>query len=244
LVHIRVRPSIAVKRYVVNQGGVEWSNIEDTKVTISVTEMFYAAYKIDRVDMESMDINVFNELTSVMANAHMIEEEKFVLSMAPALAKTAITMQDCSSTNADKFLDMLSLARVALEREYVLSDTDQPELFVVVPPEVGYVIRKMTINSYNTSGVENRGARYAELPPLMGFRVLVSPFVVGTGASSSPYKCIAGTKDAISFARKIVETGVNVDLPNSFERGIKSLNVFGGTVTAPPALVYLPVQTK
>lgn len=243
LVHIRKRPNVVAQRYVVNMGGVEWQNILDEKITLQITEQFYAAYKIDRVDLESMDINVFNELLMVMGNAHMNEEDKFVLTMAPPKAGKILSTVDCSAkANYDNFLDAISATRTALERNNVLDGSGQ-ELFVVVPPEVGQVIRGLTMNTYNSSGVENRAARFGEMPPLQGFRVLTSSFVSGLGTAGAPWQCIAGTKDAISFARKVTETGINVELPNSFERGIKSLNVFGGEVTAPPALVQIPVRT-
>lgn len=240
-VHVRKRPDVYVKRYVSNQT-LEWDNVEDSKMAITITEQFYSAHKMDEVDLSYMDINLFNEISDEIAHRHMNEEDKFVLTMAPSLAGTTLSAVNCSSTT-DNLYQALPKILTALEKKYVLGGSENARPFLVIPPDVKEKLLLSSTVRFDMTGEKSQEVRYGTLPPFYGIDIFVSNFVQGAGTSGSPWQCIAGTRDAISFARKIKEVKVGVDIENGFGKGIKTLSVFGGNVTHSDALVYLPVQT-
>lgn len=241
-VYVRKHPDPSVKRYVTNQT-LEWDDVQDEKVDITITEQFYSAHKFDKVDLEYMDVNIFNELSDAIANKHMNEEDKFVMALAPPLAKNTLPAVNCSSTK-DNLYQALPQILTAFENEYVLGGSANPKIILVVPPKVKEILLGSSTVRFDMTGEPSKEVRYGKIPPLFGIEILVSPFVTGAGTSGSPYQCFALTPDAIAFARKMSDVGVNVPIENGFGRGIKTLSIFGGNVVQEECLVTLPVQTS
>lgn len=244
-VYIRKRPDAFIQPYASNQA-ITWQDVNDEKFSFVVDKSYYAAIKMDTIDLTSMDINLFNELTDEIAKRHMNVEDQYVMTLPALYASTTVdylggtgTTDVSSSANYDRMLDLLSRTKIALDRKFIPYEGR----FFVMSPEVMHVLTRTSGARFDVSGVPNEGQRYGYIGDLYGFKLLTSTFVAGSGTSGAPWQCFAGTKDAISFARKVTETEANVPLQDHFGRGIKSLNVFGSAVTAPDALVYCKVQT-
>ena len=242
IVHVRKRPDAQVKRYVSNQT-LEWDGLEDQKFAITLTEQFYSAHKIDEVDLQYMDINVFNEVSDEISHRHMNEEDKFVFTMAPSLAATQMSAVDCSGSNTDNFYKALPKILTALKRKNIIGGNETGKVFLVIPPEAHEKLLLSSTVRFDMTGERSAEVRYGKIPALYGIDIYVSNFVQGAGTAGSPWQCIAGTRDAISFARKIKDVRVGVDIENGFGKGIKTLSVFGGNVTHSDALIHLPLQT-
>lgn len=240
-VFIRKRPNAYVSRHSANQK-VVWQALVDSKIELKITEAFNAAIKFDDTDLASFDINMFNEMTDELSNRHMNKEDEFVFTTMPTVAGfTAAVVNVAAAADYDKLLTALSSARTKLDRLFV----PREGRFFACSPEVGEVLLHTSQAKYDVSGEVNDQQRYGIVnKPIYGFTIIETTFVDGDGsAAGTPWQCLAGTKDAFCFARKITKTEGPMQLQDYYGQGMKTLNCFGGGVTQPDALICIPVAT-
>lgn len=242
IVHIRKRPDAVVNPYLIDQV-VNWQNVVDEKITLTIDYAYYAAMKVDTIDLKQMDIAIMNELVAEIGKRQMTKEDELlfgsVYSSAANVVDGSANPRTGLSTDTYYILKDIASMRTKMNRRNVPKEGR----FLVVAPEVEDVILRSDAARYDVSGDKNKAIREGEFGfKVMGFDILTSNFVTGAGSAGAPYNCIAGTKDAISFARQVTETEVGIQLQDYFGKGIKSLNVFGFGVTQADALAWWKVQ--
>jgi hypothetical protein len=233
IVHIRKRPDAMVNPYVINQQ-VDWQTVNDEKITLTIDYAYYAAMKIDTVDIAQMDINLMNEMVDEIAKRQMNKEDEVFFSIVPGLAPVSVSssgaLTTTASSNTTYCLYDVAQIRVQMNRRFV----PQEGRFIVVPPEVEDLLIRSDAARWDVSGEKNTQQTTGKYSfKIYGFEVYVSPFITGAGSAGSPYKCLAGTKDGVCFARQVTETEVGIQLQDYFGKGVKSLNVFGLQATGP-----------
>jgi len=63
IVHIRIRPTVPISNYVVNED-ISYSDLEDEKLVLNIDKAKMFAFKCDDVDKAQMDIKVMEEATT------------------------------------------------------------------------------------------------------------------------------------------------------------------------------------
>ena len=65
IVHIRIRPTVPISNYVVNED-ISYSDLEDEKLVLNIDKAKMFAFKCDDVDKAQMDIKVMEEATTAI----------------------------------------------------------------------------------------------------------------------------------------------------------------------------------
>lgn len=243
IVHIRKRPDAVVNPYVIDQT-VNWQQVTDEKITLTIDYAFYAAMKLDTVDIKQMDLDAMKEYVEEISKRQMNKEDEIlfgsIFSSANVVSDYSTNVQSPLASSADYVLNGIANLRTKFNRKAV----PKTGRFIVVSPEVEDIILRSDAARWDVSGDKNVAMREGEFGfKIMGFDLLTSNYVTGTGSASAPYNCVAGVKDAIAFARQVTETEVGIQLQDYFGKGVKSLNVFGFTASQPDGLGWWKVRT-
>lgn len=241
-VHIRKRPNVGVVPYVANTP-TAWQDVVDEEIQFTIDYAYSAAVKVDKVKMAQMDINVMSELQAEIAKRQMNQEDTILFGAVYADATSTVSssgaLQPVQGT-ANYIMAEVAQLRTKLDRLNI----DKDQRFLVVTPELEELMLQASAARFDASGYKNDGERYGKFAQkIYGFDVYVSNFIPGAGTSGNPYKCIAGHKAAITFARQVTEVDILPKLETYYGSGIKSLNVFGYKTVVPDALVRWNART-
>ena len=230
-VMIRVRPTVTVGDYTSYQD-ITYQDLTDDKIELQVDKQKYFAFKVDDIDQAQADINIINETTQDASEQMKItvEQDVFanVYSSATSTVDGATTLRDSSN-----IIDWIIDAGVALDENKVGSEGR----FLIIPPWVAGMIKKSDLRDASLAGDGQSILRNGRIGMIDRFTLYVSNNLVGTKAQGTPTNCIAGTRDAISFASQFTKTET-VRLQNQFGDAIRGLKVYGYQVTQPDALVH------
>jgi hypothetical protein len=122
-----------------------------------------------------------------------------------------------------------------------LDEKNIPETgrWAVVPPWIAGMIKKSDLKDASISGDGTSIMRNGRLGMIDRFMLYSSNNLSGSATVGVPTQCMAGTRQAISFASQFVKTDT-LRLQNTFGDAIRGLNVYGFKATAPQALVSAP----
>lgn len=102
--------------------------------------------------------------------------------------------------------------------------------WAVVPPEFETVVTSgATGISLHIPEVYEELVKKGMLSMLQGFKIFVSNRL--TGNNTDGYHCLAGHKNWMTFAEKVLEATIEEDLQGNFGSAFKDLFVYGGKVT-------------
>ncbi len=241
-VHIRKRPNVGVNPYVANTP-TAWQDVVDEELQFTIDYAYSAAVKVDKVKLKQMDINIMSELQTEIAKRQMNQEDTILFGAVYADATSTVSsggaLQPIQGT-ANYIMAEVAQLRTKLDRLNV----DRGDRFLVVTPELEELMIQASAARFDASGYKNDGERYGKFAQkIYGFDVYVSNFIPGAGSAGNPYKCIAGQKAAITFARQVTEVEILPQLETYYGSGIKSLNVFGYKTVVPDALVRWNART-
>jgi len=104
-------------------------------------------------------------------------------------------------------------------------DTDR---FLLVPPEFETVLVQATGIALHVPAVYEELVKVGMITELQGFKVFKTNRL--TGNNTDGYQIIAGHKNWLTFAEKIITARMEEDLPGDFGTAYKDLFVYGGKV--------------
>ena len=237
IVHIRRNPDAVINPYVVDTP-VSWNAIQDDKTTLTIDYAYYAAHKIDTVDLAQMDIEIASKIANAINKQMMMKENQVCLSALPSLSYNPLNLVDKSgatqttvSTDANYIIKAVTPLRTAFNRRRVPKEGR----YILVSPEVEELLLMSDLVRYDAMGKENVSIQTGNFGlRLAGFDIIPSEFVPSGGTNI--YNCIAGVKDALTFARQVTEVDLGVPLQDYFGKGMKALNVFGFALTQPDGM--------
>jgi len=229
---IRVRPTIVINDWEVN-GTISYTDLVDAKIELLIDRAKYFAFKLDDVDKSQTDINLINESSQDAAEQMKVAIDADVLGYSYPLAGTALPSTVVSATSV---LDWLVDAGTALDEENV----PESGRWAVLPPWVCGMIKKSDLKDASLAGDGTSILRNGRMGMIDRFTIYNSNNLTLTGVpATGSYECMAGTKDAISFASQITKTET-LRLETTFGDAMRGLNVYGRQVTKPEALVHMP----
>jgi len=230
-VNIRIRPTIAITDYTVNSA-LSYQDLVDGMIELLIDRAKSYAFKVDDIDGAQSDINIVNETTMDAAEQMKIAIDSQVLGAVYADATTALASLVVTKANV---LDWIVDAGTALDEKNV------PETgrFIVLPPWICGMIKKSDLKDASISGDGTSILRNGRVGQIDRFTVYSSNNVAITAGAPDTYQCIAGQKEAITFASQFVKTET-LRLQDTFGDAIRGLNVFGFKTVQADALVHLP----
>lgn len=230
-VYIRVVPTVTIGDYTVNSD-ISYQDLDDAKIELLIDKAKYYAFKCDDVDKVQADIPILNKTTQDAANNMKIKIDQTVLGSVYADATTAMASQQVTKVNVlDWIVDMGT----------ELDELNVPETgrWLVIPPWIAGMIKKSDLKDASLSGDGTSIVRNGRLGMIDRFTLYSSNNLAGSATVGVPSQCIAGTRDAISFASQYVKTET-LRLQNTFGDAVRGLNVFGFKTTKADALVSAP----
>lgn len=230
-VQIRKSPDIAITDY---DGSLTYTELGEDKIELLIDKAKAYAFKDDDIDSVQRDIKQFvNEATMNAATKTKIAIENDVFSTVYASAGTQIDAVTVPVTK-DNVLDYIVDCGVALDEKNI----SEEGRFLVIPAWMAGMIKKSDLKDASLAGDGTSMLRNGRLGIVDRFTIYMSNNLTADGAGSDEFHCLAGTKEAISFATQF-EKNRKMELENSFSWAYSGLSVYGYQVVQPDALLDL-----
>ncbi len=243
-INIRQLPDLVVSPWSVNDD-INFQELEDGQIQMTVDYAYYSAYKIDYVDFHQMDINLKERLMDELNNRMRIQVENTVLGSAYASAYqtvdgTAMAAAYFIATNNQATAWILRADRLLTEQNVSLEN----RWYLLSPLMKENAIQQAVLYSYATGDTAKAPVRTGLVGPMGNFSLYESTLLSGgSGATqATAINSMAGHRSAISFASQFTEFESDIVLQNTFGKGTRSLMVFGFATTKKEALIYNKVS--
>jgi hypothetical protein len=243
-INIRQLPDLTVSPWSVNDD-INFQELEDGQIQLTIDYAYYAAYKIDYVDFHQMDINLKERLMDELNNRMRIQVEQTVLGSAYASAYQTIDGTAMSSTyftSASNYATawILRADRLLTEQNVSLEN----RWYLLSPMMKEQAIQQAVLYNYATGDSAKAPVRTGLVGPMGNFSLYESTLLSGgSGATqATAIASMAGHRSAISFASQFTEFESDIVLQNTFGKGTRSLMVFGFGTTKNTALIYNKVS--
>jgi hypothetical protein len=236
---------VTVGDYVKNTNIADPETLTDAQTTLLINQQKYFNFQVD-------DIDKAQTKPKVMANAMLRAGygmrdaiDQYIASLytdaaaANLIGTDAVPkVPDNTAGSSSNVYNLLVDASVALTN----SKCPTEGRWAIVPPWFyGRLLKEGVFIKANEAGTD-QGLRNGQVGKAAGFTILQSHNVPYTVATTSKYKIMFGTSDAISYASQITEVeGYRPE--KRFADAVKGLNVFGAKVVYPDMLGVLTVNT-
>jgi hypothetical protein len=228
---------------------INFQELEDGQIQLTIDYAYYAAYKIDYVDFHQMDIQLKERLMDELNNRMRLQVENTTLGTVYASAYQTVDQTNNGLTNPTYFLQTANAASGwILRNDRLLSEQNVPlenRWFLISPSMKEQAIQQAILYSYATGDTVKAPVRTGLVGPMGNFSLYESTLLSGgSGASAGgtattgPINAMGGHRSAISFASQFTEFESDIVLQNTFGKGTRSLMVFGFGVTKTQALIY------
>lgn len=239
-VEIRVVPTVNVSDYDVN-GTISYQELDDDKIELTIDHAKVFAFKVDDIDQAQADIKVINESTRDASKNMKIAIEKDVYGAVYADATTSATAKVVDDTNV---LDWIIDSGTSLD-EYNAPDEGR---WLLLPPWICGMIKKSDLKDASLShGDPSLVVGNGYIGMIDNFMIFKSNTLARTDETATAdgtketYHCMAGTRDAITFASQFVKVET-LRLQDTFGDAVRGLNVYGYKVAKEDALVHMPAS--
>lgn len=254
---IRSIATIAISNY--TKGQVLTSQVPtSTPITLNINSGKYFQVVLDDVDATQSDLKLMNSFTDDAGEQMKIVVEADVFANVPAQAAAAnkgLTAGAQSAsinlgvTGTPAFVGKASAGTATgatavngkavvdhvVDMGTVMDEQNIPEQgrWLVIPPMIANRIKKSDLKQVNFTGDDVSPIRNGKLGMIDRFTLYVSNNLPKSGAELT---CLAGTRDAISFASQLTKVET-LRSTATFGDIVRGLNVYGYLVTKPEALV-------
>lgn len=226
-VHIREKPSVAVSDY---DGTVSYDELDDAKQILVIDKAKKYAFKVDDILEVQSNIELQNNAIDDATNNMRIVIDTDVLGGSYSSAGQTFDALALTKTNV---LDMIVQAGELLDDKNVGSDGR----FMVLPPWIISLIKLSDIKDASLAGDGTSILRNGRVGIIDRFTIYMSNLLDVTNVGTE-WNCLAGTKDAITFASQYVKTE-SLRLESTFGDGVRGLNVYGYKVVHADSLVHV-----
>jgi hypothetical protein len=225
---------------------INFQELEDGQIQLTIDYAYYAAYKIDYVDFHQMDIALKERLMDELNNRMRLQVENSVLGTSFLSAFQTI---DATAMGTTYFVQANSAATSwVLRADRLLSEQNIPlenRWYLLSPAMKEQAIQQAVLYNYATGDSAKAPVRTGLVGPLGNFSLYETTLLAGgSGASAAgtgatgPIASMAGHRSALSFASQFTEFESDIVLPNTFGKGTRSLMVFGFGPTKREGLIY------
>ena len=232
-VFIRVRPTVIVDDYTVNQD-IVYQDLDDERLELDIDKAKYFAFKVDDVDRAQADIKILNETTKDASQQMKITVDVDVLSNVHSDATTDLGTLQITKVNVLEWI---------VDAGTELTELNVPEegRWGVLPPWICGLIKKSDLKDASLAGDATSVIRNGRIGEIDSFMLHKSNLLDGgsTASSGAPTHAMFGTKHAITFASQFVKMET-LRLQNTFGNAVRGLKVYGYKVVKEDALVDAP----
>lgn len=227
-VHIRSIGSISMKNY---SDTIVYENLTDPMQTLLIDRKKYFAFKVDDINKAQNDINVMNEYLVEAKIAAVEEQDSFLLAKyadVPAGNQVA-----GGAFTKDNIYSKVCAVAEKLKLSNAIRSGDKKGWLVINPTIETIMIQAPEFIQATQLGMKT--IEEGHLGRMAGLDIYSS---TNLAAVSGVTYCLAGTKDAITFAGQVTKIQP-VILEGEFAEAMRGLYVYGGKVIVPEALAYL-----
>jgi len=250
---IRKTPDINIKDY--KRGMTLVADTPDnTTIDLVIDKGKYFAVNVDDVNEVQSDLHLMDMFTSDAAEQMKIKIDAAVLAGVVTLADPT-NMGDTAGLISDslnlgktgaavKLVNTTPGAGESSPVDFILAmglcldEQNVPESgrWIVIPAWVGMKLKQSDLKAAYLTGDSTSPLRNGKIGTVDRFTVYVSNNLPTATDTGTKYYCLAGTRDAISFASQITKVET-LRSTATFGNILRGLNVFGFEVTKPEALV-------
>jgi hypothetical protein len=231
---IRKRPTVTIGNYQ-HGGTINYQDLTDEKIELLIDKAKVYAFKVDDIDRAQADINIINETTLDASEQMKITIDQDVLQNIYTDATSSITATVVTKTNVLEWI---------VDAGTLLDELNIPVngRWLVIPPWIAGMIKKGDLKDASLAGDMTSVLRNGRLGMIDRFTIFVSNNLALVGVpATGEYKCMAGTRDFVSFASQFVKTET-LRLQDTFGDAIRGLNVYGYKVTHADSGVSMPAK--
>lgn len=231
---------ITLNTYAKNSTTVDYELLQDQSQVLVIDQSKYFAFKLDDADKAQANADL-RAAATYEAGLALAEDIDSYIAAKYAEAATANKVGTDASPHTigygggekDAYKTMVNMG-VALD------DAKVPAAgrWAVVPPWFHGMLRKSSSFIANPGGVTGQSMVTGSAGTVAGFTVYVSTQLTKNGGGTV-WRCMFGTKAAISLAVQKEATIEAFRLENSFSDAVRGLTLYGGKVIRPDALGVL-----
>lgn len=243
-INIRQLPDLVVSAWSVNDD-INFQELEDGQIQLTIDYAYYAAYKMDYVDFHQMDIQLKERLMDELNNRMRLQVENTVLGTSYASAYQTV---DSTAMSSAYFVQTSNAATSwILRSDRLLTEQNIPlenRWYLLSPAMKEQAIQQAVLYNYATGDAAKAPVRTGLVGPMGNFSLYESTLLTGgTGAGSGQeINSMCGHRSAVSFASQFTEFESDIVLQNTFGKGTRSLMVFGFGTTKKESLIYNKVR--
>jgi len=250
---IRKTPDITIYDY--KRGMTLTTEVPDnTTIDLTIDKGKYFNVVVDDVNEVQSDLHLMDMFTSDASEQMKIAIDQVVLAAMPALADannkgdTAGVLSDSLNLGktgaAVKLVNTTPAAGQSTPVDFVLAmglcldEQNVPESgrWIVIPAWMGMMLKQSDLKAAYLTGDATSPLRTGKIGTIDRFTVYVSNNLPTASDTGTKYYCLAGTRDAVSFASQITKVE-SLRAQTTFGNLVRGLNVFGFEATKPEALV-------
>jgi len=250
---IRKTPDITVLDY--KRGMTLATEIpNNTTIDLVIDKGKYFNVIVDDVNEVQSDLHLMDMFTSDAAEQMKIKIDEMVLAGVVTLADAA-NLGDTAGKISDslnlgktgaavKIVNTVPTAGQSTPVDFILAmglcldEQNVPETgrWIVIPAWMGMMLKQSDLKAAYLTGDSVSPLRNGKIGMVDRFTVYVSNNLPTATDTGTKHYCLAGTRDAISFASQITKVET-LRAQTTFGNLVRGLNVFGYEVTSPESLV-------
>jgi len=212
---------VTVKDYT---GSISVDDVSGSESQLDIDVEKYFAFKIGDVEEVQSDTNLINGYSERAGVAQANNTDALLLAEADSCLAGNIIGEDgtpivLTKTNVIKYILQLGLA---------LNKASCPKdgRYMVIPPEMEYILKDSTLNVASTMGDDSSVLRTDSIGTLGGFEFFPSQNIKMTGGGGDVFNIACGVREYLSYANQINKLRAVV-MEAEFSTQISGLNVFG-----------------
>ena len=232
--------AVTVSDYTKNSTSLSWQTLADASQTLTIDQAKYFAFKVDDVDRAQTKPDLMDEAMREAAYALSDEIDGYIAALYGSAATANKVGSDGSavtvgygSGETDPYHQLVDMGT-----KLTVANVPQAGRWAVVPPWFEGMLRK------NANFVANPASGSGEsvvtnglIGRVANFDIYVSNNVTDNG--SGVYRCMFGSRMAISLAVQKQPQMEAIRLQDSFADGVRGLLLYGAKVVRPAALAVL-----
>lgn len=245
---IRKTPVITVSDYLVGDAlTYQVPEVANTELNINKAKSW--SFRIDDIDAVASDLNLMNAFAADAGERLKIaiDTDCFdYISTLPAATNKGATAGAISANinlgaaTAPVSVTAINATDLIVDINSVLDEANIPSenRWVVLPAWFVAMLKKSDLKAANITGDSNSVLRSGVVGMIDRTKIIQSNLIKHVTDTVECFYCMAGTKDALTFANQLIKTET-LQIPDSFGTYMRGLSVYGRAVVQPSALVSL-----
>lgn len=222
-VHIQQPAAITANTYA---GTVTYETPTSTQRDLVINQDTYYAFAVDDLDQVQANVNLVDQYTARAAYALADDLDQYLAGLYTDAGLTDITLD----VGTDDAYEKIVLAGQQLDEANV--PRAEPRWLLVTPKVYADLLQNS--NFIHSTAQGDSVLASGRVGTISGFEVFMSNNVVNSATTF--YKCMYGTRSAITYARQLLGTPEAIRREGAFEDAVRGRMAYGAKVVQPNAL--------